>query len=779
MKQDSANRARKGTKKALKKNPIKEKRGKPGQGFLARQSRKVKKVESREAERTLANAAAQAARAEKKKKKKRTKTAYLECRELGVDSDVEDWQAVAAEKEVEKAKLGASLQGIDFSRAVPFVRDFWNEGLATDEEEIKKVRQSLGIKLKAAGGPLAVAAPMQKFSKDINPLITKFVAAMRQLKTPTNVQKQCIPAALQGFNILGIAPTGSGKTLAFLLPALPHVAAQKAPVPGEGPIALVVEPTRELAMQVCETARPFRKLFSMSTQVVYGGQDKSIQVDALHWSGCHFLVATPGRLIDLLEIQALKLGRVTYFVIDEADRMLSLGFEEQLNSVSSQIRPDRQTLLFSATFPGKLREVSAKWLEDPVTIRVNVMDMDTKDEKEKVKESAKEEIVKEHGNEADVVPEPIGSKRTNALAVSETITQKIEVCSSHKKPRKLIRYVNSIREREKNDKVRNAALLLVFCTKIKTLKFVVDTLTRNNFHAEGLHGQLPQWKREDTLKKFKCGQINILVATDVAARGLHINSLKHVINYDFPANLEQYCHRIGRTGRNGKPGFAYSFFTRNFAPLAKDLVSILERYNQPVDQYLKALINSDAPVDQVPEEDEKSDDDVDFDALSDDGLDEILGDEEDDFFSDDEAADKLASSAEEVEDSDENNKENEDSDEENEEDHPEDEEDDEDDDVEVVDEKSYGGIRVAAKVQLDSDDDDMEVEELGQIAAPSGFQMAPPVFKEPVVPVKPKAGKPKAAPRNNNPDDKKKKQKGKLVRPRGKRGTKKKKTQSW
>jgi len=207
-----------------------------------------------------------------------------------------------------------------------------------------------------------------------------------------------------------------------------------------------------------------------------------------------------------------------------------------------------------------------------------------------------------------------------SLTVSSTITQILHVCSEHKKQRKLIQFMDKLREDERQQGVRQRALVIIFCNQIKTLRSVEAFLRKQRHQCAALHSAIPQARRESSLSEFKAGRLLVLVATDVAARGLHIKNLKYVINYDFPSNLEQYCHRIGRTGRNGEAGTAFSFFTRNLAPLAKDLVSLLQRSGAQVDPNLRELADVEpvsksgagsatlsAGVDEDEEDDEAED----------------------------------------------------------------------------------------------------------------------------------------------------------------------------
>ena len=273
-------------------------------------------------------------------------------------------------------------------RTLPFERCFWRDlpapaptwrqqigGSAAREAALKATRKALAVVVKGdCPPPIASAA-----DPHLPPYFAAFFAEAG-FDAPSQVQRQCWPAALTGADVLGIAPTGSGKTVAFLLPAVPHIQAQLSQhgplLASEGPISLVLVPTRELAQQVAAVAKQFRKGCGLRTLALYGGgrEGKDAQLEALY-SVHHLLVATPGRLVELLITQAVTLDRVTLLTIDEADRMLELGFEEQLNAIAEAIRPDRQTLLFSATFPGKLRAAAARWLggERTVSIRCNTL----------------------------------------------------------------------------------------------------------------------------------------------------------------------------------------------------------------------------------------------------------------------------------------------------------------------------------------------------------------------------------------------------------------------
>jgi superfamily II DNA/RNA helicase len=548
------------------------------------------------------------------------------------DSDDEDEQQVSKKKQkrlnLDELTMSSQSQLPAFPKQQEMAlkgynRVFWT-GLSSstvDLDTLKLMRKSIGVLVKGDEVD-SCPPPIKTMADDGIPKEFRDVFELLGIENPTTVQRQTWPAILNGNNVVSIAPTGSGKTLAYSLPMIPHIQSRlkagKCKIFDKpAPFALVLVPTRELAVQVCQTLRPMKRLFRISSFPVYGGEDKAKQIDDLS-EGHYIIVATPGRLLDLLHSREISLANVTYFVIDEADRMLALGFREQITSISSQIYPEKQTLMFSATFPGKLREICDEWIPHAISIRCHTVDM--VDESSSIPPapiSATEEVGSLNSSSAAIVDsseiagltgsdtanvslsdhmqqtEPASvaiNHATSSYTISDTVHQEVHICSSHKKPRLLIRYITRVREEEKVAKTRQPGLMLIFCTKIKTLKFVADFLRRQghqNFTI--LHGQLPQTSRERALNDFKSGKIPVLIATDVAARGIHVKQLKYVVNYDFPSNLEQYCHRVGRTGRQGERGSAYSLLTRNLAGLTKDLISLLKSCNQEIEPNLQAL----------------------------------------------------------------------------------------------------------------------------------------------------------------------------------------------
>mmetsp|Transcript_107635 Transcript_107635/g.303146 ORF Transcript_107635/g.303146 Transcript_107635/m.303146 type:complete len:779 (-) Transcript_107635:20-2356(-) len=527
-------------------------------------------------------------------------------------------------------KAVAGQVGASQVTAVPFDRFFWKgapQPPGEPSDALKLQRKELGVKVRGAPVP----PPVDSFTDASLPkAFADFFHARRgggrtALEKPTPIQAQVWPAALCGVDVIGIAPTGSGKTLAYILPSIPHMLAHRDKhlrgpsaknAKTGGPICLCLAPTRELAKQVSDVCNGgggsgggwMKRLFDLRAGAVYGGVGKEEQLDSIVTLGApQVLCATPGRLLDLLGLGALSMEHVTYLVLDEADRMLALGFEPQLTAITKAIRPNRQALLFSATFPGKLREAAEQWMAaERVIIRVGTMETTalqsdkvggekSKDDRGTAEDAAAADTEDEEATA--VVDHGLGetgeaaltTSASSTLTVSPTVHQTVHVCANHKKPRKLIKFVEKVRADEQATGVRQRAAILVFCGQIKTLRTVADLLQKHGERCAPLHSGIPQAKREAALVGLKSGKVDTLVATDVASRGLHISRLRHVVNYDFPSNLEVYCHRIGRVGRQGAEGWAYSFFTRNLAVLAPGLVGVLERSKQRVDPNLRAV----------------------------------------------------------------------------------------------------------------------------------------------------------------------------------------------
>ncbi|XP_025999604.1 DEAD-box helicase 3 X-linked a isoform X6 [Astatotilapia calliptera] len=393
---------------------------------------------------------------------------------------------------------------------------------------------------------------------------------------PTPVQKYAIPIIKSKRDLMACAQTGSGKTAAFLLPVLSQIytegpgdALQAAKNSGQEngrygrrkqyPISLVLAPTRELALQIYDEARKFAYRSRVRPCVVYGGADIGQQIRDLE-RGCHLLVATPGRLVDMMERGKIGLDYCHYLVVDEADRMLDMGFEPQIRRIVEQdtMPPKgiRRTMMFSATFPKEIQILARDFLEDYIFLAVG----------------------------------RVGS-------TSENITQKVVWVEETDKRSFLLDLLNAtvipseVQENvtEAPEKTGKDSLTLVFVETKKGADALEDFLYREGYACTSIHGDRSQRDREEALHQFRSGRCPILVATAVAARGLDISNVKHVINFDLPSDIEEYVHRIGRTGRVGNLGLATSFFNDKNSNITKDLLDILVEAKQEVPSWLESL----------------------------------------------------------------------------------------------------------------------------------------------------------------------------------------------
>ncbi|XP_061685148.1 probable ATP-dependent RNA helicase DDX5 isoform X2 [Syngnathoides biaculeatus] len=355
---------------------------------------------------------------------------------------------------------------------------------------------------------------------------------------PTPIQGQGWPVALSGKDMVGIAQTGSGKTLAYLLPAIVHIQHQPFLEHGDGPICLVLAPTRELAQQVQQVAAEYGRASHLKTTCIYGGAPKGPQIRDLE-RGVEICIATPGRLIDFLECGKTNLRRCTYLVLDEADRMLDMGFEPQIRKIVDQIRPDRQTLMWSATWPKEVRQLAEDFLKDYVQINIGALQ----------------------------------------LSANHNILQIVDVCNDIEKEDKLIRLLEEIMSEKENKTI-------IFVETKRRCDEITRRMRRDGWPAMGIHGDKSQQERDWVLNEFRYGKAPILIATDVASRGLDVEDVKFVINYDYPNSSEDYIHRIGRTARSQKTGTAYTFFTPNNMKQASDLISVLREANQAINPKL-------------------------------------------------------------------------------------------------------------------------------------------------------------------------------------------------
>ncbi|XP_062390248.1 DEAD-box helicase 3 X-linked a isoform X5 [Sardina pilchardus] len=410
---------------------------------------------------------------------------------------------------------------------------------------------------------------------DMGEIIMGNIALSRYTR-PTPVQKYAIPIIKAKRDLMACAQTGSGKTAAFLLPILsqiymegPGEALQAAKNSGQEngkygrrkqfPISLVLAPTRELALQIYDESRKFAYRSRVRPCVVYGGADIGQQIRDLE-RGCHLLVATPGRLVDMMERGKIGLDYCNYLVLDEADRMLDMGFEPQIRRIVEQdtMPPKgvRHTMMFSATFPKEIQILARDFLEEYIFLAVG----------------------------------RVGS-------TSENITQKVVWVEESDKRSFLLDLLNAtvipseVQENagEAPERPGKDSLTLVFVETKKGADALEDFLYREGYACTSIHGDRSQRDREEALHQFRSGRCPIMVATAVAARGLDISNVKHVINFDLPSDIEEYVHRIGRTGRVGNLGLATSFYNDKNSNITKDLLDILVESKQEVPSWLESL----------------------------------------------------------------------------------------------------------------------------------------------------------------------------------------------
>ncbi|KAI2626484.1 Phosphomethylpyrimidine kinase-domain-containing protein [Hypoxylon sp. NC1633] len=427
------------------------------------------------------------------------------------------------------SNLGAGLhkQNWDLNSLPKFEKSFYKEDEAVARRpasEVERFRRDHQITISGTEVP----KPVETFDEAGFPRYVMDEVKAQGFPAPTAIQSQGWPMALSGRDVVGIAETGSGKTLTYCLPAIVHINAQPLLAPGDGPIVLVLAPTRELAVQIQQEITKFGKSSRIRNTCVYGGVPRGPQIRDLS-KGVEVCIATPGRLIDMLEGGKTNLRRVTYLVLDEADRMLDMGFEPQIRKIIGQIRPDRQTLMWSATWPKEVRALAAEFQTNFIQVNIGSMD----------------------------------------LSANHRITQIVE-------------HLEKIM-----DNKENKALLFV------GTKRVADDITRflrqDGWPALSIHGDKQQNERDWVLDQFKTGKSPIMVATDVASRGIDVRNITHVINYDYPNNSEDYIHRIGRTGRAGAKGTAITLFTADNSKQARDLVSVLQEAKQQVDPRLHEM----------------------------------------------------------------------------------------------------------------------------------------------------------------------------------------------
>ncbi|TRY62763.1 hypothetical protein TCAL_11255 [Tigriopus californicus] len=429
---------------------------------------------------------------------------------------------------------------------IDFQKDFYREvpelAKMTDEE-VEAYRLELeGVKVKGRNVP----KPIKNWPQC--GVSGKVLAVLKKLNydKPTPIQAQAIPICMSGRDMIGIAKTGSGKTLAFLLPMFRHIAAQPELEEGDGPIAIVMTPTRELCMQIGQEVRKFQRgLKGIRSVCVYGGTGISEQIAELK-RGAEIIICTPGRMIDMLAANSGRVTntrRITFIVLDEADRMFDMGFEPQVMRIIDNCRPDKQMVMFSATFPRQMEALARRILSKPIELAV-------------------------------------GGKSV----VCKDIDQIIHIVEDEQKFLKLLEVLGQSMDK---------GLAIVFVDKQEHADSLLKDLMNASYTScSSLHGGIDQYDRESTITDFKSGKIKILVTTSVCARGLDVKELVLVVNYDCPNHYEDYVHRCGRTGRAGNHGYAHTFLTPEQGRYAGEIIKALELSEALVPQDLRALWNS-------------------------------------------------------------------------------------------------------------------------------------------------------------------------------------------
>ncbi|KFW66176.1 putative ATP-dependent RNA helicase DDX46, partial [Pygoscelis adeliae] len=480
------------------------------------------------------------AAAESEKKKGELMENDQDAMEYSSEEEEVDLQTALTGYQTKQRKL---LEPVDHGKIEyePFRKNFYVEvpELAKmTQEEVNVYRLELeGITVKGKGCPKPIKTWVQCG------ISMKILTALKKhgYERPTPIQTQAIPAIMNGRDLIGIAKTGSGKTIAFLLPMFRHIMDQRALEEGEGPIAVIMTPTRELALQITKECKKFSKTLGLRVVCVYGGTGISEQIAELK-RGAEIIVCTPGRMIDMLAAnngRVTNLRRVTYVVLDEADRMFDMGFEPQVMRIVDNVRPDRQTVMFSATFPRAMEALARRILSKPIEVQVG-----------------------------------------GRSVVCSDVEQHVIVIEEENKFLKLLELLGHYQEK---------GSVIIFVDKQEHADGLLKDLMRASYPCLSLHGGIDQYDRDSIINDFKNGICKLLVATSVAARGLDVKQLMLVVNYSCPNHYEDYVHRAGRTGRAGNKGYAYTFITEDQARYAGDIIKALELSGNPIPTDLEKL----------------------------------------------------------------------------------------------------------------------------------------------------------------------------------------------
>ncbi|NWZ52095.1 DDX43 helicase, partial [Haliaeetus albicilla] len=439
----------------------------------------------------------------------------------------------------------AKYEAMKWADLPPIEKNFYKESSRTasmSQEEVelwRKENNNIICDDLKEGEKRCIPNPVCKF-EDVFEHYPDIMANIRKVgfQKPTPIQSQAWPIILQGIDLIGIAQTGTGKTLAYLMPGFIHLTSQ--PISKDqrgGPGMLVLAPTRELALQVeAECLKYTYK--GIKSICIYGGGDRKGQINVVT-KGVDIVIATPGRLNDLQMNNFINLKSITYLA-NEADRMLDMGFEPQIMKILIDVRPDRQTVMTSATWPDGVRRLAKSYLKNPMIVYVGTLD----------------------------------------LAAVNTVEQRVIVIAEEEKKAFMQYFIDSMKPKDK---------VIIFVGKKLTADDLASDFGLQGIPVQSLHGNREQCDREQALDDFKKGKVRILVATDLASRGLDVHDITHVFNFDFPRNIEEYVHRVGRTGRAGRTGEAVTLVTKSDWRVASELIEILERANQVVPNELIAM----------------------------------------------------------------------------------------------------------------------------------------------------------------------------------------------
>ncbi|KAK8236840.1 ATP-dependent RNA helicase dbp3 [Phyllosticta capitalensis] len=521
-----------------------------------KKSRKERASETEEVDTEAQDAEAAAKKARKEAKRAAKKAKEQSAEEPAGQDDEAEKKARKAEKKAKKAAKKASKSSEDTEMedapvetngvsSKPEATSGYVEAAALSALPQSEIDAFLSKHFITITDPLKTAANFRPIiSFDHLPITDESLRApFKSFAAPTPIQAAAWPALFAGRDMIGVAETGSGKTLGFGVPCVRHITSLPKSEQ-KGIKAVIVSPTRELACQIHEQIEKLSGSAGLKSVCVYGGVPKDDQRAAL--KKATILVATPGRLNDFIDEGAADISKADFVVLDEADRMLDKGFEDAIKKIISSTRPinERQTLMFTATWPKSVQELAATFMKSPVKIM-------------------------------------IGENTSGELRANTRISQTVEVVEPFNKEGRLFQLLKEHQSgAKKNDRI------LVFCLYKKEATRIENFIRMKGFKVAGIHGDLGQAQRTASLEKFKKGEVSLLVATDVAARGLDIPDVRVVINVTFPLTAEDYVHRIGRTGRAGQDGKAITLFTEHDKGLAGALVNVLKGANQPVPQEL-------------------------------------------------------------------------------------------------------------------------------------------------------------------------------------------------